>query len=246
MSTETLAPITARAFAETLVAEFAASLAPTLGNVTTPPARTPAAGDGWCLSGALTGPRPGIVAVWVDVGGAERLVRRLMGADSPDESAITGLLRDLWTQAATAVAGRPEYTALKLSLETTEASIVPDGAAMFDLQAGEITARLAVTARFTDEADVSDDKPSSNLDVVLDIDLPLVVRFARTTMSIRALSTIGPGSIVDMERSPDEPVQVLVGDHVIARGEVVVVGGNYGVRITGVVSPGDRMRGLEA
>jgi flagellar motor switch protein FliN/FliY len=84
------------------------------------------------------------------------------------------------------------------------------------------------------------------LDIVLDNDLPLVVRFGRTVMSVKGLSALGPGSVVDMGRSPDEPVQVLVGEQVIARGEVVIVGGNYGVRITDLVSPADRMRAMEA
>jgi flagellar motor switch protein FliN/FliY len=80
---------------------------------------------------------------------------------------------------------------------------------------------------------------------VLDMELPLVVRFARTVMSLKTLSGLGPGSIVDMERSPDEPVQMLIGDRVIARGEVVVVGGHYGVRVTDLVSSAERARVLE-
>jgi flagellar motor switch protein FliN len=86
---------------------------------------------------------------------------------------------------------------------------------------------------------------SSKLELVLDIDLPLVVRFGRTTMSLKELSDLGPGSIVDMGRSPDAPVEMLVGDRVIARGEVVVVGGNYGVRILDLVSSAERIRALE-
>jgi flagellar motor switch protein FliN len=70
------------------------------------------------------------------------------------------------------------------------------------------------------------------LDAVLDVDLPLVVRFGRAIMPLRALADLGPGSVIDMGRSPDEPVELLVGERVIARGEVVIVGGNYGVRIT--------------
>jgi flagellar motor switch protein FliN/FliY len=49
-----------------------------------------------------------------------------------------------------------------------------------------------------------------------------------------------------MGRSPDAPVEMLVGEQVIARGEVVIVSGNYGVRITDLVSPADRVRALEA
>jgi flagellar motor switch protein FliN len=86
---------------------------------------------------------------------------------------------------------------------------------------------------------------NSKLELVLDIDLPLVVRFGRTTMSLKELSDLGPGSIVDMGRSPDAPVEMLVGDRVIARGEVVVVAGNYGVRIVDLVSSAERIRALE-
>src|ERR1043165_7967647 len=73
---------------------------------------------------------------------------------------------------------------------------------------------------------------SDRLDAVLDVELPLVVRFGRAVMPLRALADLGPGSVVDMGRSPDDPVELLVGERLIARGEVVIVGGNYGVRIT--------------
>jgi flagellar motor switch protein FliN/FliY len=74
--------------------------------------------------------------------------------------------------------------------------------------------------------------PDTRLEAVLDVDLPLVVRFGRAVMPLRALADLGPGSVIDMGRSPDEPVELLVGERVIARGEVVIVSGNYGVRIT--------------
>ncbi len=86
----------------------------------------------------------------------------------------------------------------------------------------------------------------SRIDVILDIDLPVVIRFGRTEMPIRALTRLGPGSVIDLGRSPDDPVEVLVSDRVVARGEVVIVGGNYGIRILDVVSPSERMRSMEA
>jgi flagellar motor switch protein FliN/FliY len=70
------------------------------------------------------------------------------------------------------------------------------------------------------------------LEAVLDVDLPLVVRFGATSLPIRTLSSLGSGSVVDLNRAPDDPVDLLVGDRVIARGEVVVIDGQYGVRIT--------------
>ena len=80
---------------------------------------------------------------------------------------------------------------------------------------------------------------------MLDVELPLVVRFGRAVMPLRALADLGPGSIVDMARSPDEPVDLLVGDRLIGRGEVVIVGGNYGVRLTELSGRSDRPGDLE-
>jgi flagellar motor switch protein FliN/FliY len=84
-----------------------------------------------------------------------------------------------------------------------------------------------------------------NLDVVLDLELPITVQFGETQLTLDALSRLGPGSMVDLERSPDDPVDLLVNGRLIARGEVVVVSGSYGVRISQVVSTADRLRTLE-
>jgi flagellar motor switch protein FliN/FliY len=80
---------------------------------------------------------------------------------------------------------------------------------------------------------------------VLDVDLPLIVRFGRAIMPLRAVADLGPGAVIDMGRSPDEPVELLVGDRLVARGEVVVVGGHYGVRIT-ELADGQQAAQLEA
>jgi flagellar motor switch protein FliN/FliY len=63
-------------------------------------------------------------------------------------------------------------------------------------------------------------------------------------MTLQALTKVGPGSMIDLGRAPDEPVDVLVNGKLVARGEVVVVSGNYGIRITEVVSTADRIRSL--
>ena len=88
--------------------------------------------------------------------------------------------------------------------------------------------------------------PESRIDVILDIDLPVVVRFGHTELPLKTLTRLGPGSVLDLGRQPDDPVEVMVSDRVIARGEVVVVGGNYGIRIVDVVSTSERVRSMEA
>ena len=84
----------------------------------------------------------------------------------------------------------------------------------------------------------------ANLDILLDIELPFSVRFGQVDMSIGELSRLGPGSVVSLGRLPDDPVEVLINDKVVARGEVVVVAGNYGVRILDVASREERIRSL--
>ena len=82
----------------------------------------------------------------------------------------------------------------------------------------------------------------ANLDLILDIELPLTVRFGETEMTLAALTRLAPGSIIDLGRSPDDPVDVLVNGRLVARADVVVVGGNYGVRIVEVISAADRLK----
>lgn len=84
------------------------------------------------------------------------------------------------------------------------------------------------------------------LDAVLDVDLPLVVRFGATVLPLRTLSGLGAGSMVDLNRAPDDPVDLLVGDRVIARGEVMVVDGQYGVRITELLNQPPAAAAVEA
>ena len=83
--------------------------------------------------------------------------------------------------------------------------------------------------------------PSGNLGVIMDLDLPLTVRFGRTQMTLGSLVRIGAGSEINLERSPADPVELMVNGKVIARGDVVAVEGNYAVRITDIVSPSERI-----
>jgi flagellar motor switch protein FliN len=85
-----------------------------------------------------------------------------------------------------------------------------------------------------------------NLDVLLDIELPVAVRFGRTDVPLLSLVRLGPGSVIDLHRSADEPVDIMVSGKVVARGEVVVIEGNYGVRVTEIVSASERIRTIGA
>ncbi len=82
------------------------------------------------------------------------------------------------------------------------------------------------------------------MDVLLDVELPVSVSFGRAQLPLREVLKLTSGSIVELNRSVDEPVEVIVNNCVIARGEVVVVEGNYGVRVTQIISRQDRLRTL--
>jgi flagellar motor switch protein FliN/FliY len=83
---------------------------------------------------------------------------------------------------------------------------------------------------------------SKTFDLLLEVALPITVSFGRTSLQIREVLKLNTGSIVELERLVSDPVEVIVNDCVIARGEVVVVDGNYGVRISQLASREDRMR----
>jgi flagellar motor switch protein FliN/FliY len=70
----------------------------------------------------------------------------------------------------------------------------------------------------------------------MSVKLPIRVLMGRTQMSLREITQLGNGSVVELDCSPDDAVALVVNDRVIAQGEVVVVGGNYGVRITRIAS----------
>lgn len=83
---------------------------------------------------------------------------------------------------------------------------------------------------------------SKTFDLLLEVALPIAVSFGRTSLQIREVLKLNTGSIVELDRFVSDPVEVIVNDCVIARGEVVVVDGNYGVRISQLASREDRLR----
>ena len=83
---------------------------------------------------------------------------------------------------------------------------------------------------------------SGTFEMLLDVALPVAVSFGRTALQIREVLKLNTGSIIELNRLITEPVDIVVNDCVIARGEVVVVDGNYGVRITHIASREERIR----
>lgn len=83
-----------------------------------------------------------------------------------------------------------------------------------------------------------------NLEVILDIPVTLSVEIGRTRISIRNLLQLNQGSVVELDRLAGEPLDVMVNGTLVAHGEVVVVNERFGIRLTDVVSPAERVRKL--
>lgn len=83
----------------------------------------------------------------------------------------------------------------------------------------------------------SPDCAPSNIDILSDVVLPITVELGRVSTRIRDLLQTGPGSVIQLDRQTSDPVDILAGGRLIARGEVVVVGQSMGVRITELVQP---------
>jgi flagellar motor switch protein FliN len=110
------------------------------------------------------------------------------------------------------------------------------------LDSGAAPAAAEVTHRR--EEGLTPGRRESNLDFLRDIELGVTLRFGKRHVLLRDILEIVPGSVVELEQQVQEPVELLVGKKVVARGEVVVVDGNYGLRVTEVVSPVERVESL--
>jgi len=256
-------------FQQTLLEE----LATVLGSLLSRPATTTAGAHGeplaWRVQVTVGGSWAGSVTLAFAASDVARLSQLVMGLEAPgDDAAVADLLLEATNQALGALVVRPEFSGVMAQAAAPVREVSPgelDEATPLRAELGEAgvtmaclahvepaaaaprtTAPALATGAAAAPAQESGPGYPANLDVILDIDLPLTVRFGETEMTLDALTRLGPGSVIDLVRSPDEPVDVLVNGRLVARGEVVVVSGNYGVRVSEVVSAADRLRSMSA
>jgi len=89
------------------------------------------------------------------------------------------------------------------------------------------------------------DDQDINLDVILDVPITISVEIGRTQVPIRDLLRYSQGSVIELDRLVSEPLDVLVNNTLIAHGEVVVVDEQFGIRLTDVISPSERVKKLK-
>jgi len=251
--------------------ELGAVVATLLGGApSVDPNGTPDGSAAWMVKYTVRGSIAGTVSLSIPVDDAARLTATVLGFDdAPPDDAVIDNLQEIAKQIAGSLNISGDLEGIKLSADdpATRQAAVPSGAIWVEITVGGLALKAAVTSTLAAPAAESS-RPAArpgpaqvltspvrsggprptpvpaNLDLILDMDLPLWVRFGWTNMSLQALSKLGPGTTLDLERAPDDPVEVLVNDIVIARGEVVVVSGNYGVRVTEVVSAQERIRSM--
>ena len=117
-----------------------------------------------------------------------------------------------------------------------------------DEGAGEGAGETAVEEQEGDtnqeEGGKADEVKEANLDLILDIPLSVTVELGRSKMLINDLLQLGQGSVIELTKLVGEPLEVLVNDKLVARGEVVVVNEKFGVRLTDIVTPMERVKSL--
>ena len=128
-------------------------------------------------------------------------------------------------------------------VEASENQDTGDGETAVDEKDGDITDGK-------DQADAEGEEASSgkegtaNLDLILDIPLTVTCELGRSKMLINDLLQLGQGSVIELTKLVGEPLEVLINEKLVARGEVVVVNEKFGVRLTDIVTPMERVQSL--
>ncbi len=167
------------------------------------------------------------------------------------------MVRELWSGILTSVAARMGGT------RVAESPDRPISGASCTLRLGGAIVRMALgvegvegeagiemgvgegrgAARQAPRHVPASEKPAGNYDLLLEVELDASVRFGSREMELKELLELGPGDVVELDRHVSDPVDLIVGDKIVAHGEVVLVNGNFGLRVTAVAEP---MRRLES
>jgi flagellar motor switch protein FliN len=197
----------------------------------------------------------------VPSGDALTLAATFLAMPKPESQELTGeyqeafleLFRQVSGQAATklgSVAG--ESVSIECSIAASDDSAHQVETLQFSGNAGSISMKISVSSKLIDSASqklqprsepaAASEEPTSeaaaedtrNLELVMGVKLDLTLRFGQRGLTLREVLDLNSGSVVELDRNIHEPVELLLGDRTIARGEVVIVDGNYGLRVTEV------------
>jgi flagellar motor switch protein FliN/FliY len=126
----------------------------------------------------------------------------------------------------------------------SEQTTADDALAALDGEAAKNVQPANIFQQFGDAANKSSEG-LRDFEMILDIPVQLSVELGRTKISIRNLLQLGHGSVVELDGMAGEPMDVLVNGTLIAQGEVVVVNEKFGIRLTDIITPAERMKKLK-
>lgn len=173
--------------------------------------------------------------------GKELVATLLEGNLAEDEVAATATMEE-----APAIPEAPPVQTEQPTTEQTQqpvaATPTPAPAQSTPKQKPQVAVEKAQFASF--ESVALNESESQNLDMLLDIPLQVTVELGRTKRSVKEILEMSSGSIIELDKLAGEPVDILVNNRLIANGEVVVIDENFGVRITDVLSPKERIHNL--
>jgi flagellar motor switch protein FliN len=164
---------------------------------------------------------------------------------SPEsQEAVLELFRQIAGQVATEL--KPRWGEVQITAQTSGRPTWTAAAAAF-IKGGpegpgklicELQISSALAAELRVEAAATEDMPQTqrNFDHLMNVELEVTLRFGERRLLLRELLELGPGAVVELDRRVQEPVDLLLDGRLLARGEVVIVDGNYGLRVTEVLS----------
>ena len=135
-----------------------------------------------------------------------------------------------------------EWAAALAESKPTETTVVSSDAPI--TSALQNTVDSVAPAKFANFASDSGMVAGNDINMILDIPVQLTVELGRTRIPIKHILQLAQGSVVELEAMAGEPMDVLVNGYLIAQGEVVVVNDKFGIRLTDIVTPSERMRRL--
>ncbi|QYD70772.1 flagellar motor switch protein FliN [Paraburkholderia edwinii] len=128
--------------------------------------------------------------------------------------------------------------------DATDEAALDDWAAALAEQNGNDVAPAAAAGVFQPLSKVTSTATRNDIDMILDIPVQMTVELGRTKIAIRNLLQLAQGSVVELDGLAGEPMDVLVNGCLIAQGEVVVVNDKFGIRLTDIITPSERIRKL--
>lgn len=192
------------------------------------------------LQGGLTG------GFWV-IADAEALSRLFVVARITPDAADRQRDAALWQGILRQVAERAAKTIAKDSNAAVSVLAVRESPLPSGMTPGAYTMRFGETSvgvAFCDKTQPMAGKqvpdtslPARGVELLLDVELEASLRFGSKEMPLNEVLELGPGDVVQLERHISDPVDLIVGDKIVARGEVVLVNGNFGLRVTEVAEP---------